>query len=78
MKYQTIDGREIDTDSNKVVLRFLRVGDRFKTKSIKHTFEVWDAKCRFSGSAGSAIRKCKNLSTGEFEFKLCRMTVMKI
>jgi len=78
MKYETIDGRELDTDANKIVLRFLRVGDRFKTKSSKDTFEVWDAKCRFSGSVGSAIRKCKNLSTGQFEFKLCRMTVTKV
>jgi len=75
MKYETIGGDEKDTDDLIIIVRHLRIGDRFKTKSSKHLFEVWDDKCRFSGSVGSAVRKCKNLDTGAFEYKLCRMSV---
>lgn len=78
MKYETIDGRIIDTDSNQTILRFLRIGDKFRTKSSKDTFEVWDDRCKYNGNAGSSTRKCKNLTTGQFEHKLCRNTVTKI
>ena len=78
MKYETIGGKEKDTEDAFWQLRFLRVGDRFKTKSGKHLFEVWNNKCQWNGSAGSSTRKCKNLTTGQFEHKLCRMTVILI
>lgn len=77
MKYETISGQIKDTDKDKTILRFLRIGDRFTNKNGKGLWEVWDEKCRFNGAAGSATRKCKNLMDGTFEHKLCRIVVIK-
>lgn len=77
MKYETISGEVKDTDFNKTVLRVLRIGDRFSNKNGSGLWEVWDEKCRFNGATGSATRKCKNLNTGLFEHKLCRIQVTK-
>jgi len=77
MKYETISGKEVDTDWQKTILRFLKVGDRFSNKKGEGLWEVWDERCRFNGPAGSATRKCKNLKTGDFEHKLCRIEVIK-
>lgn len=77
MKYETISGQTKDTDSDKTILRFLRIGDRFSNKNGKGIYEVWDEKCRFNGAAGSATRKCKNLTNGLIEHKLCRIVVIK-
>jgi hypothetical protein len=78
MTYETIAGEIKNTESQKTILRFLKIGDRFSSKSGKGVFEVWDEKCRFNGAAGSATRKCKNLKTGEMEHKLCRIEVIKL
>lgn len=78
MKYETIGGKVVDTESNKTMLMNLRIGDRFKSKAGKDVFEVWDEKCKWNGRAGSSTRKCKNLTTGAFELKLCRIEVIKL
>lgn len=78
MKYETIGGQVKDTEANKTILRDLRMGDRFTNKNHEGLFEVWSEKCVFNGAAGSATRKVKNLKTGQFENKLCRIAVIKL
>jgi hypothetical protein len=78
MKYETIGGKIKDTDRNETTVRELRIGDRFKTKSSKHVFEVWNEKCDYNTIAGSSTRKCKNITIGLFEHKLCRLSVTKL
>lgn len=78
MKYETISGKILDTDHNHVTLRELKMGDRFTNKAGKGKWEVWDEKCRYNGPAGSSTKKCKNLNTGSFEHKLCRIEVIKL
>lgn len=75
MKYETKDGKIIDTESNLTILRFLRVGDRFKTKSSKDVFEVIDDRCNFNAKAGSPTRKCRNITKGGTEHKFCKTSV---
>lgn len=76
MRYETIGGNIIDTDHNRITLRELRVGDRFTNRQGKNTWEVWGEKCEYNPNGG-ATRKCKNLKTGLFEHKLCRIQVIK-
>jgi hypothetical protein len=78
MKYETIGGELKDTGEVFMCLRDLQVGDKFKTKSSKHVFEVSGYKCIFSLSAGSSVRQCVNLTNGSVESKLCRIAVQKL
>lgn len=76
MKYETIGGKIHDTEHGLMTLRELALFDRFTNKNKKGKWEVvGDPK--FSGH-GSAIRKCKSLTTGNIEYKSCRMTVYKL
>lgn len=77
MKYETIGGAIKDTSDNLTTLRFLRVGDKFRIKSSGSIFEVRGEKCIFN-PGGSPLRRCKNLTSGGYEFKLCRTTVIKV
>lgn len=77
MKYETIGGKIKDTQDNVVLLRYLKIGDRFKTKSSKDIFEVRGEKCVYS-EIGSPTRRCKNLTSGGVEHKLCRIEVTKL
>lgn len=76
MEYETIGGK-IKNTNDIVELRNLAVGDRFKTKSSKDTFEVTGSKCVWS-RIGTSTRRCLNLTTGLHEWKQCRVNVYKL
>lgn len=78
MKYETIGGKIEDTESRLTNLRYLRIGDRFKSRSGNDIWEVLDEKCNWNGQAGSPTRKCKNISKGGIEHKLCRIKIVKL
>lgn len=78
MKYETIGGKLKDTDEGLMTIRELRIGDRFTSRKRVGLFEVWNNKCVFNRNAGSSTRKCKNLNTGLFEHKLCRIQVIRV
>jgi hypothetical protein len=76
MIYETIGGKQVDTDQDRTILRFLKMGDRFSNRNGDGLWEVIDEKCRFQ-PGGSPIRRCRNLKSGGTDWKLCRIQVIK-
>lgn len=77
MKYETVGGSIHDTEHNKVTIRELKMGDIFKMKYNKTKYLVVGERCIWDPS-GSSIRKCRNIDTGNIEFKRGNTQVFKL